>query len=115
MYGAQVLSHPLIVDGIENAFIPVCIHNNTEGDDDARIREAFEEPSWNNPVVRILDSEKKDIIERIHDDWSRHALVRGMKDALVKRKKPVPAYLDLWLQETDSRKRGVETAIFGMF
>ena len=77
-----MLSHPLIVDAAEASFVPVCIFNNTEGDRDAEVRVSFEEPSWNNPVVRFIDPERKDLIARNGRDWTVSGMVRRMVQAL---------------------------------
>ena len=109
-----MLSHPLIVDAAENAFVPLCIHNNTEGDHDASVRERFDEPSWNNPVVRFLDRDHADLVPSITSDWSLSALATQMVRALGKSGKEVPAYLRLFADEEVARARGVEAAVFGM-
>jgi hypothetical protein len=108
------LSHPFIVDAAENHFVPVCVFNNTKGDDDARVLKSFKEPAWNNPVIRILDGQKKDLVDRIGNQWTVHALADAMIAALQKKKVEVLPYLTLLAAEEASRKRGVETAIFGM-
>jgi hypothetical protein len=104
----------LIKDAAEELFIPVCVYNNTQGDDDARVLKSFKEPAWNNPVVRILNGRKKDLVKRIGDDWTVRALAGAMTEALKKTKRQVPPYLMLLRSEKSSRKRGVENAIFGM-
>src|SRR5437764_1183987 len=63
-FGKSVLSHPLIVDAVESAFIPVVIYNNVEGDD-RRVLEHFHEPTWNNPVIRILDTGGTELAPRL--------------------------------------------------
>ena len=113
-YGAQVLSHPFIVDAAENHFIPVCVYNNTSGDEDARVLKSFKEPAWNNPVVRIMDYRKGKLAERIGKEWTVHALSTAMVKALEKNKDKIPIYLELLAEEQISRARGVETAVFGM-
>lgn len=102
------------MDAVENLFVPLCVYNNTKGDEDAQVLKAFQEPAWNNPVVRILDSRKKDLVDRIADDWTVRALARAMEVALEKTRRKVPAYLDLLAAEEVARSRGVETAVFGM-
>ncbi len=94
--------------------MPVCVFNNTKGDDDARVLKSFKEPAWNNPVIRILDGQKKDLVKRIGDQWTVQALAKAMIAALQKKKVEIPPYLTLFASEEASRKRGVETAIFGM-
>lgn len=94
--------------------MPTCIYNNTKNDRDARWLEKFKEPAWNNPVVRIVDTAHTDVVSRLHDDWSLRALAATMTKALRTRKQVVPAYLHLLEQEEIARKRGVESAVFGM-
>ncbi len=109
-----MLSHPLIVDAAEASFVPVCIFNNTEGDRDAEVRVSFEEPSWNNPVVRFIDPERKDLIARNGRDWTVSGMVRRMVQALEVSDQPLPGYLLLLEAEEVARARGVESTVFGM-
>ena len=90
------------------------MYNNTKGDDDARVLKAFKEPSWNNPVVRILDSRKQDLIERIANSWTLEALVLGMVEALNKARCAIPSYLGFLAMEETARTGQIETAVFGM-
>lgn len=94
--------------------MPVAIYNNTKDDEDAATRERFEEPSWNNPVVRVVDAEGKDVVGRHAGDYTTSGLLRAMREALEARKTDVPAWFDLLQREAASRKRGVEQAVFGM-
>ncbi len=111
-YGRTVLSHPFIVDAAREHFVPACIYNNTK--EDAPLLKLFEEPSWNNPVVRVLDADRKDLVPRVNNDWTLRGLASAMVEALKAIKKPVPLYLDLLLREQAARKRGVASAAFGM-
>ena len=80
-YGKHVLSHPLIVEAIEEAFVPLAIFNNRKGKDAATLA-YFNEPSWNNPVVRIIDNQKRTIGGRLAGNYSRLGLVNKMLYAL---------------------------------
>ena len=102
------------MDAAENGFVPVCVYNNTRGDHDAEILKQFRERAWNNPVVRIIDGDRKDIVPRIGSDWTVRALAEAMVKALEKKTRKVPTYLRLLAAEETARKRGVETAVFGM-
>ncbi|MEZ5963784.1 MAG: hypothetical protein R3F56_08055 [Planctomycetota bacterium] len=108
------MSDPLLVEAIETLFEPVAIRNNSDGDADARVREAFAEPAWNNPVVRIVDADRSDLAPRLHDDWSAAALVDAMVAARTARELAVPAWLRLVQEEEQSRRRGLERAVFAM-
>src|SRR6187551_2627078 len=60
-YGSEVLTHPLLVEAVETHFIPLAIHNNKSGKD-AEVLKQYNEPAWNNPVVRIVDSNGADLV-----------------------------------------------------
>lgn len=113
-YGHEVLSHPLIVEAIETLFQPVAIYNNKKGED-AKTLAYFGEPAWNNPVVRIIDRNKKDIVERISGNYSKLGVVQSMILALKRQGQAVPLYLELLEQELYSQAQGLETATLGMF
>jgi copper chaperone CopZ len=113
-YGQQVLSHPLIVEAIEEYFVPVAIYNN-KGGKDAEVLKYYDEPSWNNPVVRIVDHDRLDIMPRLSGDYSPRAVVQQMAFALERRGKPVPAYLRLLHEELTARSGGSEQATFAMY
>ena len=61
-----------MVEAIEDHFYPVLVYNNT--DKDAAILKSFEEPSWNNPVVRFLKPDGTDIIPREAGVWTPYAI-----------------------------------------
>ena len=60
-YGKGVLSHSVIVEIIEEYFIPLAIFNNNGGKD-SEVLKRYDEPSWNNPVVRIVDAKGENLI-----------------------------------------------------
>lgn len=89
-----MLSHPLLVEAIENEFVPVAIHNNKKGRD-AKILKRFEEKPWNNPVVRFIDAGGKDLVARRGGVYSPVEIASRMVTALQTAKRPVPGYLRL--------------------
>lgn len=93
-YGQNVLTHPLMVESIENMFIPLVIYNN-KGGKDKLILQKFKEPAWNNPVVRIVDETGKDVVTRISGKYSSTALFSAMKKALTITENPLPEYMQL--------------------
>ena len=99
-YGHDVLSHPLMVEAIESLFVPLAIFNN-KGGKDKKVLDQYGEPSWNNPVVRIVDEQGKDVVKRIGNDYSALTLCKRMIASLLKSKKEVPEYLTLLEQELD--------------
>src|SRR5688572_30357584 len=93
-YGSEVLSHPLIVEAIETHFIPLAIFNN-KGGHDAEVLKQYNEPSWNNPVVRIVDEKGKDIVSRLNGNYSALGLAEMMTNVLIKVGGKAPVYLQL--------------------
>lgn len=114
-YGHNVLSHPLMVEAIENSFVPLAIFNN-KGGKDKEILEKYKEPSWNNPVVRIVDVEEQNVVPRISNDYSAATLSLRMKQALVLKKEIVPEYLNLLVEElTATQANRVDEKYFKMY
>jgi len=113
-YGDNVLSHPLIKDAIENSFIPLAIFNN-KGGADKRILEMYGEPSWNNPVARIIDHEGKNLAERLNGAYSPAEMSLYLVNGLKYASQPVPAYLELLSDALVSERLGQEEAYFQMY
>jgi hypothetical protein len=105
-YGDQVLSHPLIVEAAETLFLPVAVYNNVGGDD-GRVLKSFNEPAWNNPVVRILSPARGAESLRLAGDYTAGGLAGAMVSALKAAGRPVPTYLGLLAEETGRRERAV--------
>ena len=99
-YGRHVLSHPLIVEAIEDHFVPLAIFNN-KGGKDREILQQFDEPSWNNPVVRIVNASGVDLVNRLASDFSQKGLVVRIRQALSLTGETIPEYLNLFLKELD--------------
>ena len=97
-YGQNVLSNPLMVEGIENLFVPLAIFNN-KGGKDKIILDKYNEPSWNNPVVRIVNYKGEDVVRRISSDYSGKTLHKRMLEALASYGTEVPDYFNLLGQE----------------
>ncbi len=103
-YGSLVLSHPLIVEVIETFFVPVAIFNNKKGKD-AEALTFFHEPSWNNPVIRIVNTQKIDMTKRVSGNYSESGLINAMIDVLVQMDVVIPEYLYLLQKEFESKKQ----------
>ena len=97
-YGQAVLNHPLVVEAAETLFVPVAIYNNLGGSD-RTVLERYKEPTWNNPVVRIVSAEEKGLASRIAGDYSIGGLVHGMVAALETSGHEVPEYLRILAAE----------------
>jgi hypothetical protein len=82
----------LLVEAIEDHFVPVLIYNNKE--EDAELLQSFDEPSWNNPVVRFLDHTGHDLIPRKDGVWQAGPLARRMVTSLQAANRQVPAFLE---------------------
>ncbi len=113
-FGSEVLGHPLIVEAIETFFVPLAIFNNKGGKDKTTL-DYFGEPSWNNPVVRIVDSGLKDIKPRLSGKYSAADVVAYMIAVMEQSGNRVPQYLTMLSEELDARQRGLEKATFSMF
>jgi hypothetical protein len=107
-FGRDVLSHPLIADAIEAYFVPVAVYNNIPGPDQ-EILSSFREPSWNNPVVRIIDTQRQDLAPRYAGDYQVKSFAALLRSTIESTGRKVPAYLD-GLASTQE-----ETAIFSMY
>jgi hypothetical protein len=110
-FGGGPLSHPLVIDGAQE-FIPVVVKNNVEGRD-REILNLYDEPTWNNPVVRFCDADGKDLIARKGGVYTTGELLQRMIASLEAAERPVPKYLELAAFEYAPTKR--EWATFGMF
>jgi hypothetical protein len=108
-FGADVLSDPLLVEAIENEFVPMLIHNNTGGRD-AEVLATYGEPAWNYQVVRFLHPDGSDVIERRDRVWETGPLAARMIEALQRSDRPVPEYLRLHEQAHSDRLSSVYLA-----
>ncbi|MBK9733728.1 MAG: peptide-methionine (S)-S-oxide reductase [Saprospiraceae bacterium] len=114
-FGNEILSHPLIVEGIESFFIPLCIYNN-KGGLDKEVLGKYEEPAWNNPVIRVVDQTGKDIIDRQPDFRSQVKTLNTIINALKKSGQEIPGYLKILLDESAAvENRTAEEAYLSMY
>ncbi len=73
---------------------------------DAKILERYDEPAWNNPVVRFVDGDGRDLIPRQDRVWTPHAMAARMIEALRAAGRPVPPYLTETADEIHPRSTG---------
>jgi hypothetical protein len=92
-FGREVLTDPLIVEAMENEFIPVLVYNNRKGGMDEILLKRYREPAWNFQVIRFLDATGDDIIPRKDRIWTTSGVASRMIEALMAANRPVPAYL----------------------
>ena len=100
-----------MVEAIETLFVPVVVYNNKEGKD-AELLQRFQEPSWNNPVIRYLDADTKDLIERKDGVWSQVGTAARMSKALQASGAQVPTYLQLLASQIQTNAQ--QEAVFAM-
>lgn len=110
-FGREPLSHPLLVEAIETAFVPLAIHNNKPGAD-ADVLRRYEEPAWNNPVVRYFAADGKELLARQEGVWTSAATAARMVAALKQDGRDVPAYLRLAAEELQEVE--LERGVFAM-
>lgn len=104
-FGNDILSHPLVVEAIETCFVPLCIYNNQSGHD-REILDKYKEPSWNNPVIRILDRNGRDLVPRQPDFRSLSKTLGSMTAGITASGSEIPDYLDLLKEEADAAENG---------
>lgn len=97
------MSHPLIVEAAESLFVPVLVHNNRPGVDQ-KILKRFGEPAWNNPVIRFVDHNEKDVIARKDGVWTTGGVAARML-AVLDSKHKAPAYLRIVAAEENGRNQ----------
>lgn len=113
-YGSEVLSHPLIVEAIEDLFIPLVIYNNLAGAD-RKVLDFFKEPSWNNPVIRIIDQNLNPLVDRLAGSYTPLSIIQKMNAAILKLGHRIPMYLELLETENLAYYNGVEKTYIGMY
>jgi len=113
-YGNNVLSHPFIVEAIEDEFIPLVIYNN-KGGADGKVLKKYNEPTWNNPVVRVVDSKGENIVQRLNANYSQQGVTATIINALLKSNKIVPDYLHLFAEELDTKSGQLKESYVSMY
>ena len=93
-FGQDVLTHPLMVELIANRFVPVAIFNNHPGAD-AEILRRYDEPSWNNPVVRFLGPDGAELLPKLADRYDALGLHEKIGAVLKMLGDDVPGYFRL--------------------
>ena len=93
-FGQDVLTHPLMVELIADRFIPVAIFNNRPGRD-AELLDRYNEPSWNNPVVRFLAPDGAELLPKLADRYDALGLHEKITAALEMAGGDVPGYFRL--------------------
>jgi hypothetical protein len=110
-FGRDVLSHPLIVEFIENEFVPLAIFNNRPGKD-SDILALYNEPSWNNPVAHFVDDKGKDIIPKLANNYQPLSMYNKLIEVLTKLGKPIPNYALLLGEDLKMKYGNLKTTIY---
>jgi hypothetical protein len=107
------LTPPLLVEAAESLFHPVCVYNNAPGVDE-EVLKAFGEPAWNNPVVRIVGADRKDLAPRMEHGEGAAGFAARMIAGYVgdPPKRRAPAWLKSYAEELALRAAGVATLEF---
>ena len=92
-FGQEVLTNPVLVQAMENEFIPILVYNNRPGGKDRQILERYQEPAWNYQVIRFLNGQGEDVIPRKDRVWTASEVAQRMIEALTAVHRPVPEYL----------------------
>lgn len=110
-FGHDVLSQPLLVELIEERFVPVAIFNNHPGAD-AAVLARFHEASWNNPVAYFLHADGRPIVPKLANRYDPLALHQKILGVLQTLGQPVPDYVELLRRDLLIAYGQTETAIF---
>lgn len=113
-YGTSTLSHPLMVEAIENEFVPLAIFNN-KGGKDAKTLTRYNEPAWNNPVVRIVDAQGKDLVDRVAGNYSPQGLFAAIERVITTEGGELPGYLRALRLELSAGETNTKDAYFQMY
>ena len=88
------------------------IRNNVDGYE-KEVLERYDEPTWNNPVIRFVDGDGKDILPRKDRVWLLGDVTARVVQVLEAAEQKVPAWLATLWDETSSEE--VQTASFAMY
>ena len=101
-FGSEVLTNPLLVEAIEDEFLPVLVYNNRMGGSDEALLQRFGEPAWNFQVIRFLDAQGRDIIPREDKIWTLAGVATRMIESLQAVGRTAPLYLQALALENDT-------------
>lgn len=93
-FGSEVMSNELIAEYIESNFIPLLVYNNKAGDD-AHTLKTYQEPAWNNPVLRVVKADGKDLVARHANQYTPGQVMAFLNRAVLASGQLVPEYAQL--------------------
>lgn len=91
--------------------MPVLVYNNKSSD--AKLLKHFNEPSWNNPVVRYMNHREQDLTARKELVLTVPETANRMAKSLRKAEKEVPVWLESLAVPTKAKK--LQRATFAMY
>lgn len=107
-FGRNVLTNSTVVEAAETLFVPTLVYNNKP--QHAALLSSFGEPTWNNPVVRIMQPNRKELVPRHAGDYTVKGLLKRMRSALKAAGTEIPPWMALAVPPSTT-----ETATFGMY
>ena len=107
-FGRTVLTDATVVEAAEALFVPTLIYNNQP--QHAALLSSFGEPSWNNPVVRIMRPDRSELVPRHAGDYTARGLLDRMRAALKAAGAKIPPWMALAVPPATT-----QTATFGMY
>jgi Thioredoxin-like len=110
-FGHDVLEHPLLVELIEDRFVPLAIFNNHPGPD-AEILAKFNERAWNYPVIYFLDKDGSQLATKLANRYDPVGLLEKLVAALSARRTEIPEYVRLLRDELMVEYGLAKTAVF---
>lgn len=110
-YGNNIIGNPLLAEITEQFFIPLLIHNNKQGDD-KKVLDKYNEPAWNNPVVRIIDSNGKNLIKRISGIYTPKGFYDRINSFFIQEKILPPIYFSLLGEELDAKSNNRTKTVY---
>ncbi len=109
----EVFRHPLLVEAIEDEFVPVVINHQRQPEQSLARRVRHPESVPNGLVLRFLDATRQDLIPSMARVWTTHGIASRMIEALLTAKRRVPTYLRVVAMEQNTLKH--QRAAFAMF
>ncbi len=76
-----------MVEIIETAFIPLVIYNKSGKDRETLLQ--FKEPSWNNPVVRIINQDGRDLVDHTGEFKSESLILSKVMEVLEQKNEDI--------------------------
>lgn len=110
-FGHDVLSHPLMVEIIEEHFVPLAIFNNHPGSD-AEVLRQFGEAAWNNPVIHFVTADAEPIVDRLANRYDPLGLFSKIGQVMERGGIAIPPWFTMLGRDLVVEAGLAETATF---